>query len=136
MAAKALFDRLVVLRERYRNPVSHGNFKKDGRSLFFHFPSGAISCHLSSTAAERSDSIIKLDKPAYEKICALFDEVDVLFETGAAKFGYWYAKSGLDVAFDETSLAKYKTAARDDESFNNFLEYQGQIADMHANMDW
>ena len=134
--AKTLFDRLVILRERYRNPVSHGNFQKDGKSLFFHFPSGAISCHLSSTAAERSDSIMKYDEPGYEKICALFDEVDAFFETGSAQFGYRYARSGLDVAFDEKSLAKYKTAARDEDGFDDFLEHESYIADMHANMDW
>jgi hypothetical protein len=134
--AKALFDRLVTLRERYRNPVSHGNFQKDGKSLFFHFPSGAISCHLSSTSAERSNSIIEINEAGYQKICALFDEVDAFFETGSAQFGYRYARSGLDVAFDEKSLAKYKTAARDDDGFDDFLEHESYIADMHANMDW
>ena len=134
--ARALFDRLISLRERYRNPVSHGNFQKDGKSLFFHFPSGAVSCQLSSTAAERSDSVMKFDESAYEKICALFDEVDAFFETGPARFGYLYAKSGLDVAFDTASLGRYSAAARDDDDFNEFLEYESRIADLHANMDW
>jgi hypothetical protein len=133
-AAKALFDRLVTLRERYRNPVSHGNFQKGGRSLFFHFPTGAISCHLSST--ERSGSVVRLDQPAYEKICALFDEVDAFLEAGAAKFGYRYAKSGLDVAFDQKSLGRYKAASSDEDTFKNLLEHLSDIADTHANMDW
>jgi hypothetical protein len=136
VTAKTLFDRLIVLRERYRNAVAHGNFQKDGKSLFFHFPSGAISCQLSSTVAERFDSILQLDEPAYERICTLFDEVDAFFETGAAKFGYQYANSGLDVAFDVISLGKYKAAMRDEDSFKDFLKYESQIATMRMNMDW
>jgi hypothetical protein len=136
VTARTLLERLVALRERYRNPVSHGNFQKDGKSLFFHFPAGAISCHLSSTAAERSNSITKLDGPEFEKICSLLDEVDAFFETGPAGSGYQYAKSGLDVAFDAASLGEYKAAARDHESLKDFIEYQSQIVAINMNMDW
>jgi hypothetical protein len=86
--------------------------------------------------AERFDSILQLDEPAYERICTLFDEVDAFFETGAAKFGYQYANSGLDVAFDVISLGKYKAAMRDEDSFKDFLKYESQIATMRMNMDW
>ena len=65
--ARRVYESLIDLRERHRNPISHGNFKKDGKSLFFHFPRGAISCQLSES--ERSNSITRLDS-ADSKRCA------------------------------------------------------------------
>lgn len=90
--ARRVYERLIDLRERHRNPISHGNFKKDGKSLFFHFPHGAISCHLSES--ERSNSIIKFDATEFEAVCSLLDDVDSFFEKGPAEFGSQYAKAG------------------------------------------
>jgi hypothetical protein len=85
--ARNLYERLVALRERNRNPVSHGNFHKDGKSLYFHFPAGAISCQLSSTLTEQSNSITKLNESKCKDLCVFFDEVDAFFEIGPAEFG-------------------------------------------------
>jgi hypothetical protein len=134
--ARSLYERLVSLRERNRNPVSHGNFQKYGKSLYFHFPAGAISCQLSSTVAEQSNSITKLNESKFKELCAFFDEVDAFFETGPAEYGYQYAMSGLDVAFDENSLKGYKGAAQDRESLKDFINYQAEINAINMNMDW
>jgi hypothetical protein len=134
--AKKLYDQMNCLREKHRNPVSHGNFQKNGKSFFFHFPMGVISCHLSCINGDRSHSILKLDKDEFNRICELFDEIDNYIETGPSKYGFRYAKSGLAVAFDEKSLCKYKAAAVDDESFIDFIELESKVADMNANMDW
>ncbi len=134
--ARSLYERLVALRERYRNPVSHGNFQKDGKSLYFHFPVGAISCQLSSTVAEQSNSITKLNENEFKELCAFFDEVDAFFETGPAEYGYEYAMSGLEVAFDKNSLDGYMNAARDHESLKDFINYQSEINAINMNMDW
>lgn len=132
--ARRVYESLIDLRERHRNPISHGNFKKDGKSLFFHFPRGAISCQLSES--ERSNSITRLDSAEFEAVCSLLDEVDSFFENGPAEFGYRYAKSGLDIAFDDNSLKQYKNAAQDHESLEEYINYQSEIACMHINMDW
>lgn len=134
--AKDLYDRMISLRARYRNPVSHGNFQKDGKSFFSHFPTGAISCHLSCINEDRSQSILKLDKTAFDKICKLFDEVDEYIATGPSKYGFQYARSGLNVSYDEKTLSKYKSASIDDECFKEFVELESKVADMNANMDW
>jgi len=134
--ARSLYEGLVALRERNRNPVSHGNFQKDGKSLYFHFPTGAISCQLSSKAAEQSNSITKLDESKFKDLCEFLDEVDAFFETGPAEFGFQYAMSGLDVAFDEKSLEGYKSAARDHESLKEYINYKSEIDAIHMNMDW
>jgi hypothetical protein len=134
--ARNLYERSVALREGNRNPVSHGNFQKNGKSLYFHFPAGAISCQLSSTVAEQSNSITKLTESKFKELCAFFDEVDAFFETGPAEFGYLYAMSGLDVAFDDKSMEGYKSAAQDHESLKDFINYKSQIDAINMNMDW
>ena len=133
--AKALYDRLVELRERQRNPIAHGNFQKDGKSLYFHFGSaGAVSCDLSES---RPKSLMFLaDNEDFETACGLFDEIDNFIAVSPLKFGFLYAKSALNVAYDDKTIAKYRAAAVDEESFTTFLEQESYIADMQANMDW
>jgi hypothetical protein len=133
--AKLLHDRLSELREKRRNPIAHGNFQKDGKSLYFHFGSaGAISCAFSEP---RPNSFIFLaDKDDFDNACALFDEMDEFIAESPLKFGLLYAKSGLNVAYDAESTARYHRAATSEESFNDFLAYESYIADMHTNMDW
>jgi hypothetical protein len=79
-AARRLYEKLIALRERNRNPISHGNVQKDGKSLYFHFPAGAISCQLSSTVAEQSNSITKLSESKFKDLCAFFDELDTFLK--------------------------------------------------------
>lgn len=134
--AKDLYDRLVSLRQRHRNPIAHGNFQKDGKSLYFHFgPAGAISCHLSSSD-ERPKFLFTAETLNFKETCSLFDELDEFLEKGITRYGYLYAKSGLNVTYDEKSIEKYRAAARNDEIFTEFLKNESHIADMHANMDW
>lgn len=103
--AKNLYDQLLLLREQYRNPVSHGNFQKNGKSLFFHMrPVGAISCHLSSSGKKEANTLLKINRTVYDEICSLFDRVDKFFENGQMKYGFRFACSGLDISFDEESL--------------------------------
>ncbi len=134
--AKNLYDRLSQLRERQRNPIAHGNFQKDGKSLYFHFGGvGAISCHLSNSE-DRPKALFFADRFDFEKACALFDELDKYLAEGIAKYGFRYASSGLNIAFDEKNIAKYRAAASDEDTFSEFLKGESYIADMHANMDW
>jgi hypothetical protein len=44
--------------------------------------------------------------------------------------------SGLDVAFDEKSLAGYRSAAENQESLKEFINYQSEILAINMNMDW
>jgi hypothetical protein len=134
--ANSLYDRLIQIREQIRNPIAHGNFQKDGKSLYFHFfPMGAISCRLSSSEASQN-FLFTADRSIYNRACALFDEVDRFLEEGVTKYGFLYAKSGLNVAYDEKSIDIYRKAATDDDKFNEFLEDQSCISAMDYNMDW
>lgn len=133
--AKALYERLVALREKQRNPIAHGNFRKDGKSLYFHFAAaGAVSCDLTSQRTKAS--MFLADEEDYLAACTLFDEMDKFIAESPLRFGFLYAKSGLNVAYDDETIAKYQAASSDDETFYSFLEEQSYIADMRANMDW
>jgi len=135
--AKICFDWLLDLRERYRNPVAHGNFLKYGKSLFFHLPViGATSSQLGSTVDKGTHSAIKIGATEFLKICSVLDYSDKFFETDSGRFGYRYAKSGLDVAFDQNSIHEYEEAMKSNQSFEELIEKNSYIADMHANMDW
>lgn len=135
--AKKFYDRLIVIKERYRNTLSHGWFEKDGASLFFHMPVvGAIPLYLSGAHQSIHYSLFPLMRTSFEEICELFDEFDKYLRSGALKYAMKYVEAGLDSAFDEKSLRKYKEAMKSSKSFKDFIEHQSYLTDMYVNMDW
>ena len=57
-------------------------------------------------------------------------------KSGPTKCGVRFADSGLDVTLNATSLSKFLSASKSDESFEKFVEYVGYMSDMSVNMDW
>lgn len=135
--AKRIYDRLFSLRERIRNPLAHGGFEKGDHSLYFHVPTiGTLPGSLSRI----SDSAIQfkfiaIERHDFEEICAIFDDFEA-FVGSSLRRPQRYVESGLNVAFDERSRREYAASIANDDVFENYLEYQTHLADMHANMDW
>lgn len=136
LKAKALFDELRFVKEKYRNVIMHGYFEKGGASLFFHLAPYAIPVLLSSFQDTVQYSFLPITSKSYDDICSLFDEVDLFLKSSRVNYGVRFAESGLDVPFDAKSLARYRLASRSDEDFEEFVEYVGYISDMSVNMDW
>lgn len=135
ITAHKLYQRLRVVKQRYRNKFAHGWFEKGASSLYVHFPPiGAIPAELSS----RENVVLQfrpLTAPTFAGICELLDEVDSYFSNGRLRLAVKYAEAGLDVAFDPKSIAKYKSALNDEDS-EGFIEAEAYFQDQFTNMDW
>jgi hypothetical protein len=136
--AKRAYNQLQEIKEKYRNPLTHGYFDKSGASLHAHMPVvGAIPVSLS----EYKDSIhysffFPITEDTYSHICAVFDEVeDLLHETRFAR-PFRIIEAGLDVRFDDDGLKEYKLAVSSDKNTEEFIETMSRLADDYANMDW
>lgn len=135
VTAHKLYERLRAVKQRYRNKFAHGWFEKGASSLYVHFPPiGAIPAELSS----KENVVLQfrpLTAPTFADICKLLDEVDSYFSNGQLRLAVKYAESGLDVAFDPKSIAKYKSASND-EDLEGFIEAEAYFQDQFTNMDW
>jgi hypothetical protein len=137
VTAKKLYERLRLVKQRYRNTFAHGWFEKGASSLYVHFPPiGAIPAELSSTQHNITLQFRPLTAPTFASICQLLDEVDSYFSSGPLRFAVKYAKAGLDLAFDPKSIAKYKNASTNDEDFEAFIDREAYFQDQFVNMDW
>ncbi len=135
--AKEFYDRLIDIKEKYRNPLSHGLFKKDGASLFFHMPVvGAIPIYLSQFDPSIHYSVFPLVQSPFREICELLDSFDKYLRSGALRYAIEFAEAGLDIAFDAKSRTSYDAAMKSAKSFEEFLQYRAHLSDIHRNMDW
>jgi len=135
--AKQLYDSLRKIKERFRNPVSHGEFEKGTSSLLIHVPVvGAIPARLSRVREGIHSSLYPISSASFEEVVNLFDRLDKYLATGPLKYGYRYAESGLSVAYDGQSLEEYKLAMSSDGKFADLLDRQGYFQAQAVNMEW
>lgn len=136
--AKKAFDSLVGLKDRLRNPLSHGGVEAEGKhTLHFHVPDvGAVPLSVSRYKDSIHYTMIPIGSRSFEEICGVLDDVDTFFENGPLRLGFAYVRSGLDVAFDSDSLRDYSRASASDEEMEEFIEYTVWHYDQAANMDW
>jgi|CXWL01.1.fsa_nt_gi hypothetical protein len=133
---KASYDHLLRIREAWRNPVAHGGFMSAGASLYVHVPgTGVLPARLRRTA----DGVkvgFRLSDESFNQIMAVFDQFDAVLKTGPIRFAVKWAESGLDVAFDESSVSEYRAAMASDEAFDRLIEYRSCEYARHVNMDY
>ena len=135
--AKLLYDRLKAMKERLRNPLSHGGFEKGWASLYFHLPTvGAIPTSLTRFRDSVQFNFLPVEHDDHKQVCTLFDELDDFLAGGRAMMGYEYAKSGLDVAFDQESRKHYQQAMESTDALNEFITRESHLSDLHTNMDY
>lgn len=135
-AVKAFYDRLVAIREEWRNPLAHGGFLSGGGSLYFHLPGiGALPARLRRTSAGVKVRF-SLRSSSFTEIMGLFDSFDAFLLEGPLRYPIKWGLSGLDVAFDAHSAAAHAAAMQSDETFEEFIEYRSYEEDLHTNMDY
>ena len=135
--AKSFYDKLKVIKEKYRNTFSHGGFEKEGASLFFHLPEvGAITASLSKFDKSPHFNFFPIEINTFEEVCKLFDDFDKWLEKNTLPFAVKYANSGLEVSFDKNSVSEYNTAMESEYNFNQLIEKKGYYSDMFTNMDF
>lgn len=135
--AKSLYDQLDSIRERYRNPLTHGYFEKAGASLYFHIPGlYAVPVRLSKFREGLHYSFFPITAASLDEVCRVFDKTDTLLKSGALGKGFLFAKTGLDVAFDVNSMAKLHTACSSNKSLKEYIEWRTHWDTIFTNMDW
>lgn len=134
----AHLDALIKIKEQYRNPISHGNFQKNGASIYVHMRAlGAIPMVLTKSKRNLSYGFTGLSVITFQDICASFDAFDkFLDEHPNTKYGLQYIKTTFPVAFDPRSCQEYSNAMKSDEKFNKFLLKTGNQLNDAMNMDW
>lgn len=134
---KILYDRLREIKERYRNPLSHGGFEKEGASLLVHIPQiGSIPTRLSKFGESIHYDFFPVTEISFKEACQVFELVDLQLQKARTRFGWKWAEAGLDVAFDHKSLDKYHTAMTSDIAFEALLDKTSHLADAARNMEW
>lgn len=133
----SLYKELKEVKDKYRDSIVHGTFEKNPVSLYFHFPEiGAIPVALSKFKGSIHYSFFPVSQKSYDEICALFDRTDDFLRTGLTKYGMMYIEAGLDVAFDDDSISKYRSAMKSDKDFVALIESTSYTDMINMNMDW
>lgn len=133
VGGQRFFERLRNIAEEFRNTHVHGGFNKSHGGLIVHCSGGALHADITTQRGNPYYELIPVDQADYEQVCATFDEFDAWL---AFAPGHRWASAGLTVAFDETSIAAYATAAASNEAFEDLLDRTAHLEDQNANMDW
>jgi hypothetical protein len=87
-AAKTFYDKLVNVREEWRNPLAHGGFLSGGGSLYFHLPNVcALPARLRRTPNGVKLGFI-LEGTSFSDIVHLFDSFDAFLKRRTASLSY------------------------------------------------
>ncbi|MER9235861.1 hypothetical protein NKI56_28050 [Mesorhizobium sp. M0622] len=136
--AGVILGKLRRIKERLRNPFSHGGVENDGGSLFFHLPGvGAIPANFSGFADSPRFSFIPIEVESFDKCCVVFDAVHDLLSTGSLELTHRFVDAGVDPSFDPDTLSEYAAArAKGDQAVEEWIERWGRDWTTHANMDY
>lgn len=136
-AAQLVLGRLRNLKERIRNPFAHGGVENDGGSLFFHLPGiGALPANFSQIKDSVRFSFMPVEHEDHQSACGLFDELDVLLESGDLTLPHRLVDAGVDPAFDAETLARYIEATLSPAATEDFISRWSYEWMTHANMDY
>ncbi|TCA17379.1 hypothetical protein E0H68_06285 [Rhizobium leguminosarum bv. viciae] len=133
-----LLGRMREIKERIRNPFSHGGVENDGGSMFFHLPTiGQIPVNFSKFGNSVRFSFLPVEEDGHSDYCKVFDEVDEILSSKDLAGPHALMDAGVDPSFDAETLKRYANAiAGTDADLRAFLDEWGHLWTMHANMDY
>jgi len=137
--AKSFYDRLDLIKERYRNFYAHGAFEKAGASLYIHFPSlGAIPAQLTRIKNSPHFNFFPIEEDKFKEICTTIDEFNQWLRADSTGLSnvIRYIESGLNIPCDRKSLQQIKTAMKSAKALNSLIEHWSYLDDLHTNMDY
>jgi len=114
----------------------HGFSGMKGGTLFFYSRVGAVPVLLNMYKNSINYSFYPVDIIDSNSTCIVFDEFDLFLDDSDKKYGMKYIKSGLNVRFDNESVAEYYASMESDEKFERMILRYQYLTDQHANMDW
>lgn len=134
---KALFDRILSLRQELRNFIAHGAFGKQGEAFSFHSTAGAVPVLLPHK--RRSKKFIFGDYLQFDAEAALktIDEFTCILWAGEREPARVYVhESGLPTILTFAADGTYISAMTSVDSMENLVEYLSNLSDQASNMDW
>lgn len=137
--AGQLLGQLREIKERLRNPMTHGGTENDGSSLHVHIPSiGALPATFSGVRESiRFRHFEPVSEDSFQRMVTTFDEFDEFLSSGPLSKAYKMLDAGLDGAFDEKSLGRYRQLVEgSQESLEAYIEGWLQHRDQVVNMDF
>ncbi len=135
---KKIYDDLQIIKEQFRNPISHGHFRKDESNFHVHFPKlGAIPMELIRDKKKLKYSFERLSQLESGDIIMVFQSLIKYFRTNEKiRFGYYYINDGFPVLYNKENRIEYKNNMKSFKAWKQYLDRLGQEIDNAANMDW
>jgi len=133
---KVFYDRLIILRQKVRNFVSHGSFGKDGQTLQFHSSVGAVPLLMPHRQNKEHFKFGNgVDFLAPEAIELLNNFVTNMWVGGLLP-AQIYIESGNPLILSYVINGMYANAMSSEESMKSFVEHLTRMFDDASNMDW
>jgi hypothetical protein len=136
--ASQYYEKLIQVKEEYRNPLSHGYFYKNGNSFMVHMEDiGAIPMSLTKYDGRVRYGFRLFNPLAFGDITKLFNGLDRFFKTSKeTKYGIKYLETSLNVSYDNESVHLYRSSMNSETEFNKMIYYLLHTRDRAVNMDW
>ncbi|KQM38227.1 hypothetical protein ASE59_13210 [Sphingomonas sp. Leaf10] len=136
--AAAIIGRMRRIKERIRNPLSHGGVENDKGSIHFHLPRiGMIPANFTRFGDSIRFSVIPVGADGHAEVCETFDALDALLSTGALASPHQFVRWGIDPNFDAAHSAEYAEAiAEGPEGVDTFIEAWSRRWENFQNMDF
>ncbi len=137
--AKGYHDKLLKIKEEFRNYFAHGNFEKKGASLYIHLPHiGAIPAQLSKAGNNPHFEFFPINNETFENICIFIDDFNSWLSSSASGVAneIQIIGSGLSMPCDKKSILEMKEAIKTPESLEAYLRHESEMCDKHDNMDY
>lgn len=131
---KKHYDRLTLIKNNYRNTISHGGFDKEQTYMFVkihdlgYIPTNVEKGNIFTQMhrVETFEEIINIiegfhsflnENPKYKRILKILD-------------------SGIEIGYTKEDNITLKSAIQTDEMVESFIEYKLEYIDREMNMDW
>ncbi|HEY1196539.1 hypothetical protein [Flavobacterium sp.] len=136
-SASRYLEVLDEIKEQIRNPAAHGDYFKNGGSLYVHIEGiGAIPFTLTKAKQNFKFSDTSSSFMTGENIVKHFDDFDSYLETSNTGFGMMYIKRDLPVAFDKESVAACRRRTKTEKSTKKYIDDTLQEINRSMDMDW
>lgn len=137
VTTKNFYDRLLVLRRQLRNFVAHGSFGKDGEAFSFHSSVGAVPLLLPHSRGSGSFKFGNgVDFLAHDAITLIRDFIEHLWSGSRAPAKIYIQECGLPLILTMAVDGTYAQVMGSEQDMRQFADYQMELADRYANMDF
>jgi hypothetical protein len=134
---KKIYADLLSLKERVRNPFSHGGVENDMGWMQIHIPGiGNVPANFSAIKHSVRFANLPVDEPLFESVCDLFDKLDGYMSVGPVKRAQRLIDAGVDPACDPGSRLDYAKAIRSERALTAFIDRWGYEWGRHTNMEY